>query len=67
LEESQSDLEVSQRESRTVSTELFKLKNSYEETLDHLESMTRERKNLQRKKETLHARLWDVKWTFIVI
>ena len=48
--ESQSELEVSQRESRTVSTELFKLKNSYEEALDHLESMMRENKNLQRKK-----------------
>ena len=33
-----------------MSTELFKLKNSYEEALDHLESMTRENKNLQRKK-----------------
>ncbi len=48
-EESQSDLEVSQRESRVLSTELFKLKNSYEEALDHLENMKRENKNLQRK------------------
>lgn len=48
-EESQSDLEVSQRESRALNTELFKLKNSYEEVLDHLESMKRDNKNLQRK------------------
>lgn len=47
-EESQSDLEVSQRESRGLSTELFKLKNSYEEVLDHLESFKRENKHLQR-------------------
>lgn len=48
-EESQSDLEVSQRESRVLSTEIFKLKNSYEEALDHLENIKRENKNLQRK------------------
>lgn len=48
-EESQSDLEVSQRESRALSTEIFKLKNSYEEAVDHLETMKRENKNLQRK------------------
>ena len=47
-EESQSELEGSQRESRTLSTDLFKLKNAYEEALDHLESMKRESKNLQR-------------------
>lgn len=48
------DLEVSQRESRLLGTELFKLKNSYEEALDHLENMKRENKNLQRKKR--HSR-----------
>lgn len=48
-EESQSDLEISQRESRVLNTELFKLKNSYEEALDHLENMKRENKNLQRE------------------
>ena len=31
-----------------MSTELFKMKNSYEETLDHLETLKRENKNLQR-------------------
>ncbi len=37
------------KEARSLSTELFKLKNSYEESLDHLESMKRENKNLQGK------------------
>lgn len=46
-EECQSELEASQKESRGLSTELFKLKNSYEETLDHLETVKRENKNLQ--------------------
>lgn len=46
-EESQSELESSQKEARSLSTELFKLKNSYEESLDHLETMKRENKNLQ--------------------
>lgn len=46
-EECQSELESSQKESRGLSTELFKLKNSYEETLDHLETIKRENKNLQ--------------------
>lgn len=47
FEESQLDLEASQRESRSLSTELFKLKNCYEEALDHLETVKRENKNLQ--------------------
>lgn len=46
-EECQCELETSQKESRSLSTELFKLKNCYEETLDHLESIKRENKNLQ--------------------
>lgn len=46
-EESQTDLEVTQRESRSLSTELFKLKNLYEDALDHLETVKRENKNLQ--------------------
>lgn len=49
-EESQAELESAQKESRSLNTELFKLKNSYEEALDHLETMKRENKNLQRKK-----------------
>lgn len=47
FEESQAELEMSQRESRSLSTELFKLKNCYEEALDHLETVKRENKNLQ--------------------
>lgn len=47
FEECQTDLEASQKESRNLSTELFKLKNSYEEALDHLETVKRENKNLQ--------------------
>ncbi|KAG7275988.1 hypothetical protein CRUP_028545 [Coryphaenoides rupestris] len=35
------------KEARGLSTELFKLKNSYEEALDHLETLKRENKNLQ--------------------
>lgn len=46
-EECQAELEGSQKESRGLSTELFKLKNSYEEALDHLETVKRENKNLQ--------------------
>lgn len=47
FEESQSELEASQKESRALSTELFKLKNAYEEALEHLETLKRENKNLQ--------------------
>ena len=46
-EECQADLEGAQKESRGLSTDLFKLKNSYEEALDHLETMKRENKNIQ--------------------
>lgn len=46
-EESQTELEGAQKEARSLSTELFKLKNSYEESLEHLETMKRENKNLQ--------------------
>ena len=48
-EEGQAELEGTQKEARSLSTELFKMKNSYEETLDHLETMKRENKNLQRE------------------
>jgi len=46
-EECQTDLESSQKEARSLSTDLFKLKNSFEEALDHLETLKRENKNLQ--------------------
>lgn len=47
FEESQMELEASQKEARSLSTELFKLKNAYEESLEHLETFKRENKNLQ--------------------
>lgn len=47
FEESQMELEASQTESRSLSTELFKLKNCYEEALDNLETVKRENRNLQ--------------------
>ncbi len=48
-EEGQAELEGALKEARSLSTELFKMKNSYEETLDQLETLKRENKNLQRK------------------
>lgn len=47
-EESQAELDGSQKESRSLSTELFKVKNSYEEALEQLEVLKRENKNHQR-------------------
>lgn len=41
------ELEASQSESRRLSTELFKLKSSYEEALEHLETVRRENGNLR--------------------
>ncbi|ELW53083.1 Myosin-4 [Tupaia chinensis] len=48
-EETQAELEASQKESRSLSTELFKVKNAYEESLDQLETLKRENKNLQQE------------------
>ena len=48
-EEGQAEREGAQKEARSLSTELFKMKNSYEESLDQLETMKRENKNLQRE------------------
>lgn len=48
-EETHAELEASQKEARSLSTELFKIKNAYEESLDHLETLKRENKNLQRE------------------
>lgn len=48
-EEGQSELEGALKEARSLGTELFKMKNSYEEALDQLETMKRENKNLQRE------------------
>lgn len=52
-EETQAELEGAQKEARSLSTELFKMKNSYEEALDHLETLKRENKNLQRMYNSL--------------
>lgn len=46
-EETQAELDGSQNESRSLSTELFKIKISYEEALEHLEILKRDNKNLQ--------------------
>lgn len=48
-EEGQAELEGALKESHALSTEVFMLKNSYEEALDHLETFRRENKNLQRE------------------
>merc|ERR1711915_601430 len=48
-EEGQAELEGAQKEARSLGTELFKMKNSYEEALDQLETMKRENKNLQQE------------------
>ena len=48
-EEGQAELEGTQKEARSLSTEVFKMKNSYEEALDQLETLKRENKNLQRE------------------
>ncbi len=50
-EEGQAELEGALKEARSFSTELFKMKNSYEESLDQLETLKRENKNLQRKND----------------
>jgi len=49
-EELQVELELSQKEARSLSTELFKMKNAYEEAMDALETVKRENKNLQGEK-----------------
>lgn len=48
-------MEGAQKEARSLSTELFKMKNSYEEALDQLETLKRENKNLQRKTVNLFS------------
>ncbi|GAB0202276.1 myosin-7 [Grus japonensis] len=57
FEESQTELEASQKEARSLSTELFKLKNAYEESLEHLETFKRENKNLQEEISDLTEQL----------
>uniref|UniRef100_A0A8B9KPQ9 Uncharacterized protein n=1 Tax=Astyanax mexicanus TaxID=7994 RepID=A0A8B9KPQ9_ASTMX len=45
-EEMQLELENSQKECRTYMTEVYKLKTSYEESLDHLETVKKDNKTL---------------------
>lgn len=47
-EEGQSELESALKEVRSLGTENFKMKNAFEESLEHLETLKRENKNLQR-------------------
>ncbi|XP_053068474.1 myosin-13 isoform X3 [Acinonyx jubatus] len=47
LDESQAELEAAQKGSRSLSTEIFKMQNAYEEVVDQLETLRRENKNLQ--------------------
>ncbi|XP_025719693.2 LOW QUALITY PROTEIN: myosin-13 [Callorhinus ursinus] len=47
LDESQAELEAAQKGSRLLSTEIFKIQNTYEEVVDQLETLRRENKNLQ--------------------
>ncbi|KAL2297583.1 hypothetical protein Nmel_016128 [Mimus melanotis] len=48
-QESQTELEAAQKESRSLSTEIFRMKNAYEEMLDQAETVRRENKNLQQE------------------
>lgn len=66
-EECQSELEASQKESRSLSTELFKMKNAYEESLDHLETLKRENKNLQRMLFCNHPLVLSVMVSFSML
>ncbi|CAB1353521.1 unnamed protein product [Coregonus sp. 'balchen'] len=68
-EECQCELESSQKESRNLSTELFKLKNSYEEALDHLQGgktiheLEKIKKGLDMEKSEIQAALEEMKGT----
>lgn len=48
-EESQLEWEASSKDSRSLHSELFKVKNAYENSLDQLETARRENKTLKRK------------------
>lgn len=51
-EELQMELEGSQKESRSYMTELYKLKTTYEESLDHLEVVRKDNKTLSGETRT---------------
>ncbi|OPJ72146.1 hypothetical protein AV530_007881 [Patagioenas fasciata monilis] len=48
-EESQLEREALSKETRSLNTERFKVKNAYEETLDQIETITRENKTLKQE------------------
>ncbi|XP_054464256.1 myosin-1B-like [Anoplopoma fimbria] len=48
-EEGQAELESAIKEVRSLGTENFKMKNAFEECLEHLETLKRENKNLQQE------------------
>ncbi|XP_055651092.1 myosin-13 [Falco peregrinus] len=48
-QDSQADLEAAQKECRSLSTEIFRMKNAYEEMLDQAETVRWENKNLQQE------------------
>ncbi|XP_068581718.1 myosin-1B-like [Cebidichthys violaceus] len=48
-EEGQAELESAMKEVRCLGTENFKMKNAFEECLEHLETLKRENKNLQQE------------------
>ncbi|XP_061079391.1 myosin-4-like isoform X2 [Conger conger] len=49
FEEGQAELEAAMKEVRSMGTENFKMKNAYEESLEHLETLKRENKILQQE------------------
>lgn len=54
VEELQAELDASQRECRNYSTEIYKLRSSYEETIEHIEIVKRENKTLSGKLSKCH-------------
>jgi len=50
VEELQAELEAAQREARNYSTEILKIKASYEESIEQLDIVRRENKNLSGEK-----------------
>ena len=64
LDESQAELEAAQKESRSLSTEIFKMRNAYEEVVDQLETLRRENKNLQGELPLGHS--WVILLSFLL-
>ena len=57
--ELQADLEKAQKEGRGLSTELFKMKNAYEEALEALETIKREHKSIQEELADMTEKLGE--------